>query len=165
MTPFSRIFSALLVAAAIAVPATAFAQDANAAPSYARPSYGSDEEVVKGQVVSFDGGYSLHVRDDRGYIDNITLHQGTIINPTGLRLSPGMTVTVRGVNRGNVLDANQIDTPYQTYGAVPIYPYAIGPYPYAYAYPVYPYGYGYYGGYYPRVSIGIGFGPSYHHWR
>ena len=162
MSPITRIFSALLVATAIAVPATAFAQDASAAPSYARPSYGSDEDVVKGQVVSFDGGYTLHVRDDRGFIDNVELHQGTIINPTGLRLSPGMTVTVRGVNRGNVLDANQIDTPYQTYGAVPIYPYAIGPYAYYPAPYAYGYGYGYYGGYYPRVSIGIGFG---HHWH
>jgi hypothetical protein len=167
MSPISRLVAIVFAAAAIAVPASAFAQDAPAAPpSYARPSYGSAEDVVRGQVVAFDGNYSLRVRDDRGYIDNVSLHQGTIINPTGLRLTPGMTVTVRGVNRGGYLDANQIDTPYTTYGAAPVYgypyPVAIAPYygyPYAYPYP-YPYGYA------PRVSIGIGFGHGYdRHWR
>jgi hypothetical protein len=169
MTSPTRLLAALIAAAAIAVPASAFAQtgasDASAPPSYARPSYGSDEDVVKGQVVAFDGGYNLQVRDDRGFIDNVVLHQGTIINPTGLRLSPGMTVTVRGVNRGHALDANQIDTPYTTYGAVPVYPVAVAPY-YAYPYGAYPaygfgYGYGYGYGYGPGLSIGIGIGPAY----
>jgi len=165
MTSPTRLLAALIAAAAIAVPASAFAQtgasDASAPPSYARPSYGSDEDVVKGQVVAFDGGYNLQVRDDRGFIDNVVLHQGTIINPTGLRLSPGMTVTVRGVNRGHALDANQIDTPYTTYGAVPVYPVAVAPY-YAYPYGAYPaYGFGYGYGYGPGLSIGIGIGPAY----
>ena len=135
MAPFARLISLLLAAAAVAIPAGAFAQDAPqaAAPSYARPSYGSDEEVVRGQIVSFDGGYNLRVRDDRGFIDTVELHQGTIINPTGLRLAPGMSVTIRGVNRGNALDANQIDTPYQSYGVVPVpYPVAVAPYGYGY---------------------------------
>jgi hypothetical protein len=158
--------AALLAAAAFAAPASVLAQtDGSAAPadsappatapppSYAQPSYGSNEDVIRGQIVSFDGGYNLQVRDDRGYIDAVTLHQGTIINPTGLRLSPGMSVTVRGVNRGAALDANQIDTPYTTYGAVPVYPYA---YPaFAYPYPAYGFGYG------PSFSIGIGFGGYY----
>jgi hypothetical protein len=164
MSRISRLVSALVAATLIAAPAGAFAQDMPQAPapSYAHPSYSSNEDVVRGQVVSFDGGYSLRVRDDRGYIDNVSLHQGTIINPTGLRLSPGMSVTVRGVNRGGYLDANQIDTPYTTYSAVPVYPYAVAvpvaPY---YGYPYYGYPYGY--GYYPRVSIGIGFGHGFGH--
>jgi hypothetical protein len=164
MTSPTRLLAALIAAAAIAVPAIAFAQtgtpDTSTPPSYARPSYGSDEDVVKGQVVAFDGGYNLQVRDDRGFIDNVILHQGTIINPTGLRLSPGMTVTVRGVNRGHALDANQIDTPYTTYGAVPVYPYPVAVVPYYYPFGAYPaYGFGY--GYGPRFSIGIGIGPAY----
>jgi hypothetical protein len=151
---FTRPLAALIAAAAITVPAVAFAQtgaQTDAPPSYARPSYASDEDVVRGQVVAFDGGYGLQVRDEKGYIDTITLHQGTIINPTGLRLAPGMSVTVRGVNRGHVLDANQIDTPYTTYGALPAYPYVYVP----------AYGYGYAYGYGPTIAIGIGLGPAY----
>jgi hypothetical protein len=168
MSLSTRIIATLIATAAIAVPASAFAQTDAPAPSYARPSYSSPEDVVRGQVVAFDGGYNLQVRDERGFVDNVVLHQGTIINPTGLRLSPGMSVTVRGVNRGNALDANQIDTPYTSYGAVPVYPYpvAVTPYfgyPYG-AYPAYGFGYGYGGygyGYAPGFSIGIGIGPSF----
>ena len=157
MSRSRRFLIAVLAAAAVAFPASAFAQtDTPPVPSFARPTYGSNEEVVRGVIASFDGGYNLQVRDERGYLDTVTLHQGTIINPTGLRLSPGMSVTVRGVNRGNALDANQIDTPYTSYAAVPVYPYPVAPY---YGYPGYGYGYGY--GYGPRFGIGIGFGPSY----
>ena len=160
---YARYISALIAAAAIAFPAIASAQtDAAPAaqtPSYSQPpSYGSSEDVVRGQIVSFDGGLNLRVRDDKGYIDNISLHEGTVINPTGLRLATGMSVSVRGVNRGNVLDANEIDTPYQSYGsyAVPAYVYPAYPY-YGYPYPVAAYPYG------PNFSlgIGIGFGPRY----
>jgi hypothetical protein len=83
----------------------------------------------------------LNVRDDRGFLDNVELHQGTIINPTGLALQPGMEVTIIGYNRGRSLAANEIDTPYQSYGVVPF-------------------------GYSSPGSIGIGFGPVYfHHWH
>jgi len=168
MNVSTRLFATLIAAAAaVAVPVAAFAQADAPAPSYAQqPSYSSPEDVVRGQIVAFDGGFNLQVRDERGFVDNVVLHQGTIINPTGLRLSPGMTVTVRGVNRGHALDANQIDTPYTTYGAVPAYgyPVAVAPY-YAYPYGLYPaYGYGYGYGYgYPAfsVGIGIGIGPRY----
>jgi hypothetical protein len=169
MNVSTRIFAALIAAAtAVAVPALALAQSAAPAPSYAQPqpSYSSPEDVVHGQIVAFDGGFNLQVRDEHGFVDTIALHQGTIINPTGLRLTPGMTVTVHGVNHGRELDANEIDTPYTTYGAVPVYPYpvAVAPY-YAYPYGLYPaYGYGFgYG--YPAFSVGIGFGigPRYGH--
>jgi len=168
----TRLLTAFIALAAIAVPTAGFAQSnlpdpASAqpgapAPSSSRPSYSSDEDVVRGQIVSFDGGYNLQVRDDRGFVDSVALHQGTIINPTGLRLSPGMSVTVRGVNRGHVLDANQIDTPYQTYGVAYSSPIVVTPY-YAYPYgfvPAYGFGYGYpVGG--VSVGIGIGFGGYY----
>lgn len=144
-----KSLAAALVLAAAALPLGAFAQQAPAAPpagpaapSYARPSYGSDEEIVRGRISAFDGGYNLEVRDDRGFIDRVALHQGTIINPTGIRLQPGMSVTIYGVNRGSVLAANEIDTPYQAYGFVPVYPY-----PYS-----------------EHVAIGIGVGPRWG-WR
>ena len=63
----------------------------------------------------------MYVRDVRGYVDNVTLHQGTIINPTGLTLAPGMVVSILGYNAGPFFAANEVDTPYTyTYG-VPYY--------------------------------------------
>ena len=138
----ARIIAALLSVAALAAPLAAFAQQTAAAPappppSYARPAV-NGEETIQGRIASLNGKYNLQVRDDRGFVDNVELHQGTVINPTGLQLQPGMTVTIMGYNRGPVFAANEIDTPYMSYGAVPVYP---------------PY------------SVGIGFGPVYyHHW-
>ncbi|HTW85215.1 MAG TPA: hypothetical protein VMD91_14190 [Candidatus Sulfotelmatobacter sp.] len=128
------LLAGLVASAALALPLAAGAQ----APSYAeQPSYASHDEQIQGRVVSFDGGYNLQVHDKRGFIDNVRLHQGTVINPTGLTLRPGMAVTIIGTSGGNVFNANVIDTPYT-------YAYAYGPYPYPY--------------YYPPVAIGIGFG-------
>lgn len=96
-----------------AVPMAALAQ--NPTPSYAQPlppPAANHEQKITGTVSSFDGKYSLQVRDDRGFIDNVELHQGTIINPTGLTLAPGMQVTIYGIPRGHVFAANEIDTPY-----------------------------------------------------
>jgi hypothetical protein len=164
----TRVFAALVALAAAAMPAGSFAQTAtpDSPPSYARPSYGTPDETIHGRISSFDGAYSLQVRDDRGFIDNVQLQQGTVINPTGIRLQSGMSVTIHGVNRGAAFAANQIDTPYQSYGATygdvpvgpyvyPAYPYPLYPYP-VYSYPIYGYPYG------PGFSFGFGFGPSFH---
>jgi hypothetical protein len=140
----ARTVAALLGVVALATPLTAFAQQTPAAPappppapSYARPAV-NGEETIQGRIASFDGKYHVQLRDDRGYVDNIELHQGTVINPTGLSLQPGMTVTIMGYNRGPVFAANEIDTPYLSYGALPLY---------------------------PAYSVGIGFGPvDRHHW-
>jgi invasion protein IalB len=141
----ARIIAAFISIAAASMPLAAFAQQTDAAPAaqatptYARPA-ANGEETIHGRISSFDGKYHLNVRDDRGFVDSVDLHQGTIINPTGLELQPGMTVTIAGFNRGRTFAANEIDTPYQAYGVVPF-------------------------GYSP-VSIGIGFGPVYfHHWH
>ncbi len=110
-----------LAALALVAPVAAQAQDV---PSYAA---GDDQEnagdqQIRGRVLSFDGAYSLAVRDDQGYVDNVELHQGTIINPTGLTLEPGMVVSILGYNSGPYLSANEVDTPY-TYagGGIPYY--------------------------------------------
>jgi hypothetical protein len=164
----ARLLAATITAAALATPIAAFAQQAPPAagasapdpgppPSYARPTTVNGEESIQGRVASFDGKYNLQINDDRGYIDSVEMRQGTIINPTGIRLAPGMRVTVLGHNRGHYFAAEQIDTPYQSYGFdYPAYP----------GYGVYPgYGYGVYPGY-PAFSVGIGFGPVfYHHWH
>lgn len=158
----TRFLAALIALAAAAVPAGAFAQTAasEALPSYARSSTVPGDETIHGRIASFDGAYNLQVSDDRGYVDNVQLQQGTIINPTGIRLTTGMSVTIHGVNRGSVFAANEIDTPYQSYGAtygpVPVYGSLIYPYPYPYPYPVYSYPYG------PQFGIGFGFHSGFH---
>ena len=113
----SQTIAAALLAGAFGLLAAAPAA-AQPVPSYA---HGTMDETVQGTVSSINGPYSISVRDARGFIDNVSLHQGTIINPTGLSLEPGMPVTIIGHNDGSALSANEIDTPYQTLTAVPYY--------------------------------------------
>ena len=124
-------------------PHAAFAQQPEQPlPSYAKPGYAQTDQTIHGRVTVVNGTY-MEIADVNGYTDRIQLHQGTIINPTGIRLASGMSVTILGHNSGHLFVANEIDTPYQFQG-----PYAYGPYPY-------PYG--------PPVYFGVGFG--YHHWH
>jgi len=111
-----RIIGAL-AALCLLLPVAAQAQDL---PSYANQPYPADQNI-HGRVLNFDGGYNLGVRDERGYVDNVQLHPGTIINPTGLTLAPGMVVSILGYNAGSFFAANEIDTPYQFYGGFPYY--------------------------------------------
>jgi hypothetical protein len=126
----------------------------SAAPAFAQPvpSYasGSSDETIRGTIAAINGPFNISVRDERGFIDNVNLHQGTIINPTGLTLAPGQTVTILGHNDGAALSANEIDTPYQTAEAVPLYP--------AYGYYGYPYPYGFGPSYHVGLRFGRGFG-------
>jgi hypothetical protein len=145
---FARRLSAAAAAVALAVtiaPAAAGAQDA--VPSYARPAVVSTDETIHGRIRSVDGAFTLSVDDDRGFIDEVLLHQGTIINPTGLTLSPGMSVTILGYNAGDTFDANEIDTPYSYDGPLPT-PMYYGP---GYWCPGFAYGYG------PSFSLAIVF--------
>jgi hypothetical protein len=111
-------------------------------PSYA--THGG--ETIKGTISGFNGATTMYVRDVRGYVDNVTLHQGTIINPTGIRLQPGYPVTIYGRPNGSTFLADQIDTPFRSVYAYPYY----GP-------PAY---YGY-----PAVSLGFGWGWGGWGWR
>ncbi len=140
------VLAATLATAVFALPAIAKAQSA---PSYADPGYGNNgEETIHGRVYTIDGTFDIRVSDDRGFVDHVHLHQGTIINPTGLTLAPGMDVTVLGYNAGSVLEANEIDTPYSYDGPAPV-PVYYGP---GWWYPGYDYGYG------PSFSLGLVFG-------
>jgi hypothetical protein len=135
-------FKAALVAAVGLAACGLSAASASAQPQKL-PSYATGEESIRGRIAAIDDKYHLQVRDERGFIDRVTLHDGTIINPTGLRLSPGQTVTIMGHNAGGSFAANEIDTPYANYG------------------PAYAYGYPYYGyypyPYRPYPAFGIGF--------
>jgi hypothetical protein len=134
------------LAAAVGLAGIASSAGAAGAQPAKFPSYASGEEVIRGRIASIDGKYHLQVRDDRGFVDSVTLHDGTVINPTGLRLSPGQSVTVMGHNTGKSFAANEIDTPYANYG----FP------AYAYGYPPYGYGYDPYP-YRPYPAFGFGF--------
>jgi hypothetical protein len=158
----SALRSLLVVAALASVGLPALAQDGS------MPSYAQREDTIQGTISRVDGAYTVYVRDKRGYVDHVTLRDGTVINPTGLKLQPGQSVTVYGFAQGSTFVANEIDTPYSSYG----YGYGAPPppsyyYPYAYPYP-YPYPYPYYYGYpypYYGVRIGVVFGPHYPYYR
>jgi hypothetical protein len=101
--------AAALAIAALATPPAASAQArglGGPVPSYAAAS---NDQSVRGVVANYDGKYVLQVRDRAGYLDNVRLHQGTIINPTGLPLQNGMRVIVYGYNAGRTFAANEID--------------------------------------------------------
>jgi len=116
----------ILIALAFALPfsITTLPASAQAPPTYAREQAAAaagDDAQIRGRVSGFDGGYNLRVTDENGYADNIELHEGTIINPTGLTLEPGMVVSILGYNAGSYFAANEIDTPYTYEGDVPYY--------------------------------------------
>jgi hypothetical protein len=135
--PFARAGAAiaatiLAVTGTLASVTTASAQAPSPTPlpSYARPTAQSDEETITGRIAAISGTYDLQVRDDRGFIDHVRLHPGTIIYPTGLQLAPGMSVTIAGHNDGSIFTANEIDTPYSpTAPYIGYWPYAAYPYP------------------------------------
>jgi len=111
-----RLGAAAIALTALITPLGVSAQDV---PSYARPAYASADETIHGRIRTVDGAFNISVSDDRGFIDSVQLHQGTIINPTGLTLSPGMSVTILGTNAGSAFNANEIDTPYTYDGPLP----------------------------------------------
>ncbi|MGH7737027.1 MAG: hypothetical protein ACREMP_04030 [Candidatus Tyrphobacter sp.] len=77
------------------------------------PSYAVHQARIVGTVRSFNGAYTMYVRDRHGNLDRVELHQGTIITPTGLTLRAGMQVTVYGHADGPVFVADDIETPYR----------------------------------------------------
>jgi hypothetical protein len=130
LTP--RLLGAAIAAAALITPALASAQDV--------PSYASADatQQIQGTVSSINGTWNITVADANGYSDSVELHQGTIINPTGLTLEAGMNVTIDGYPDGPNFDAVEIDTPYQYQGPPPVAVY-YGPGAW---YPGYAYGWG-----------------------
>jgi hypothetical protein len=106
-----RLLGAAILSAALITPAIASAQDY--APA------GQDQQI-QGTVASINDTWNITVADANGYADNVALHQGTIINPTGLTLEPGMSVTIDGYADGSNFDAMEIDTPYDYSGPAPV---------------------------------------------
>lgn len=96
-----RLIGSAAIVAALALPVGANADTVG----YATPS---SHQVVRGVITSINGKYGLTVQDGEGFLDSVTLHQGTIINPTGLQLEPGMRVAIAGHADGTTFDANRI---------------------------------------------------------
>jgi hypothetical protein len=137
-----RVLGAAVAASALMLPAVASAQ---AVPPYA---VGDAQQQIQGTVAAINGTWNITVADANGYDDSVELQQGTIINPTGLTLEPGMNVTVDGYTDGSNFDAIEIDTPYQYEGPPPAAVY-YGPGAW---YPGYAYGWG------PSFSLSFNFG-------
>jgi hypothetical protein len=117
--------AAILAIGSLATPLVSSAQTAGpgGVPSYASTA---KDQSVRGIVTSYDGKYVLQVRDRAGYLDNVRLHQGTIINPTGLPLRNGMRVNVYGYNAGQTFAANEIDVDAPPFAYGPGAPVRIG---------------------------------------
>jgi hypothetical protein len=120
---FSALFkfvAALGAVAALSLPAAALAQPSygTGGQQYSQPTppYGN-QETIKGTLSGFDGQWIVYMRDDRGYTDHVTLHQGTIINPTGIKLLEGMKVTMYGYANGSTFEANRVDVAYSPYSS------------------------------------------------
>jgi len=109
----TRLLGVAVATAALITPAIASAQNV---PSYAA---GGDQQI-RGTISNINGTWNIDVADANGYTDSVELHQGTIINPTGLTLEPGMSVTIDGYPDGSNFDATEIDTPYQYDGPQPV---------------------------------------------
>jgi hypothetical protein len=103
--------AAALAIGILAAPLAVLAQAQTPGPGGPVPSYAaaSRDQAVRGIVANYDGKYVLQVRDRAGYLDNVRLHQGTIINPTGIPLQNGMRIVVYGYNAGQTFAANEID--------------------------------------------------------
>jgi hypothetical protein len=71
--------------------------------------------IVAGTVAGFHGKYGLVVRDVRGALAEVTLRQGTIIKPTGLRLERGMKVIIIGEASAETFAAAWIDAPLEVW--------------------------------------------------
>jgi len=128
---FPRMLAATLAIAGLLLPAVASAQYAPSygqppgygqpPQGYGQPQYGQpQEETIHGRIYSINATFNITVTDDNGYMDNVDLHQGTIINPTGLTLAPGMEVTIVGYGNGSAFEAMEIDTPYSYAGPAPV---------------------------------------------
>jgi hypothetical protein len=99
-----RLITSASIVAALVLPVAALADTQSSATSVGAAT-------LSGVVTSIDGKTSLTVRDNRGSLDSVTLHKGTIINPTGSQLKPGTPVTIVGHADGRAYDADAINAP------------------------------------------------------
>ena len=96
----SRFAVGLLAAALLMAPIAVLAQN-----GYGGNGYNNVQGQTSG-VISAVNGSALLLQDGR----TIFLHNGTVINPSGTRLQPGMQISVTGPSAGDGnVNANQIN--------------------------------------------------------
>ena len=98
-----HIIAAALVgfATSVALTGTAFADDV-----------ALTQNQVQGTITQIVGKDDIRVKTTRGDLQDVTLRRGTVINPTGMMLRPGIGVIVRGTTTANSIVATRIDTPF-----------------------------------------------------
>lgn len=95
-----RILIAALILAAASAPLAGSAQPGPYSHHWQRQS-----RSTTGRIASVNGG-SFRLRDGQ----TVFMHQGTIINPTGMTLQPGMMVAVNGSPAGDGnINADEVD--------------------------------------------------------
>jgi hypothetical protein len=147
----SGIASVMALAAVCATPLAAQAQS---------PSYAARGETISGTIASVQSVNHIFVADDRGFTDDVTLRPGAVVFSGGVRLEPGVRVTIAGAAAGPTFLAARVSASADSVAASTAYPVPVPVYypePAYYPAPVY-YGYGY--GY----GFGFGFGAFYRGW-
>jgi hypothetical protein len=100
-----RILSgAAAIAVALTLPAAASA--AMSSPAQAKDTY-----TLRGVITQIDGKWDVTLHEPSGFIEEVALHPGTVVAPTGLRLAPGMQVSIRGYQDHATFDAVRIVGP------------------------------------------------------
>ena len=174
----STIVRAAALGAVALLGASPLTAGADPQPSYS--TGGAQPEAIQGTIYQITSRYTLTLQDDRGFIDSVTIRNGTIITPTGLSLGSGQVATILGHTDGKTFDADEVDVDPSTISSgQPVLPggdystiagYA-GDYPaYAFGYDgsyggyaassgyIGPYAGGYSPGYYPGYAYGNGYG-------
>jgi hypothetical protein len=95
----------LTAAGALCIVPLAAAAQTDAAP----PAPPTNDETIHGTVDSLPSHYTLLLRDDRGFVDTVTLRDETVVNPSDLQLTAGLAVTIVGHADGKTFDADEID--------------------------------------------------------
>jgi hypothetical protein len=98
----SRLAAGLLTAALLAAPIAGFAQ------GYNNGAYHGHRTQTSGVISNVTSG-AITLRSGQ----TIFLRNGTVINPTGAHLRPGMQISVTGTRTGNGnVNANEVDVAY-----------------------------------------------------
>jgi len=108
MSDMRTIIIAALAFGSLASPALA-----QPAPPPAPPPPPPPREAVQPALVGvivFARPTTIQIRTPEGRFVTLHLRQGTVINPTGIQLAPGMRIAVAGDPTASVLDARNIDT-------------------------------------------------------
>lgn len=105
------VLAAAIAATAAAAPLAASAQQLPwplnvVVPGWSNGNWQYGANIPTGGVIASVQGSSFTLQNGT----TVFMHQGTVINPTGTRLQPGMNVNIMGTpNGGSRFNANEVD--------------------------------------------------------